>query len=1749
MKMMNKSFKKILSLFLVILTALTTLIIFPIGASASSPPLEVESAYAPVWADCENVLTQADIDDFINNKNYTAPLGAIAPFKRSSSSGSSSGYGQVTGDAKYYWFFPSNADLSYLTLWFDTSNTVKIDGTVIESGDGTNAFASINEGGISTSVTVSITSGSTTTNYNVTAIKSSDVGTVYIDTSSGSIQNITTNKSNYESGTIMVVQPDGTVDYMGELSKMSGRGNGTWTPISTTNRYGGEKNPYNIKLAVSTSLLGMDKAKKWCLLANAGDETLIKNQLTYDFAKYIGVDYQPTCKPVDLYVNQQYYGSYQLSEKVEIKSSRINLSQDAYDNLEIANGTVDSTTGAILPADLTGTTVDTEKQTTIGIGIFKKDITGQTIGAKKYSSSLTSPSDITGGYLYELEISNRWVSENAGFCAYNRQGWVMKNCDYASQDMVNYSYDLLYALGSAVYNNGVVPSTQTTTTCNKLTATTTYGESSVTNPAPATQYQGKSWSDILDADSAVKYYWTQEYFKNMDSSTSSTYFYKDSDSVDSMLYAGPVWDMDNALGINKNGSRWGCSWTSSTGWYTKYTRIYRWRCEDKSTDYSTDAESPLSFYGALANNCTDFWSLAEAYWYNLIEPATDILLGNKTDPNGILLSADEYVDTVKNSGEMNALRFNSSYDADTYKSSISTWFTERNNWIDSQIPKTSISSATVNAIDNQSYTGSEITPNPVVTYNGKTLQKDIDYTLSYDNNINTGDAVITITGCGSYEGTKAVGFKIVKGSVSNLTVTIPNAVYTDTQLKPVVTDEGGSEITSSLTYQWYRNGTAISGATDSTYMTASEDAGAQITLVVTGDELNLTGSAESNICNVAEGAKPQGYSRTIASWDYSYTDDSTALADIDGTYTYLATSGENQSSSTLTASVTTLTKSPLGWSGTKDTYKTDGVSDQVPVMSTSKSNGIAWGEFPYFQTELSTLGYENIKFSGRVGGSNKAPRDWKLQYSLDGVTFTDVSDTVYSLAANKTMELAFDSVSLPEECSNQSKLYIRMTVANDISISGIAIVNQPNGDAAINNVKITGSSIAVVTQLNAPSFVGDTNLFDNEYAYIEDNNGGADIYYSVDGDTAQLYTDGFNPFDTSIAKIGDTVTVSAYAYFNGIQSDAVSQSYTFGGIDINDFIYTDYSKDVTLGAVASTGGVYDESGRMTAYTDGTSQYVPLWNSKNGSFSVSPDDNTYWTESSGFTYCVSTAGYENISFTCQGYTTAQGPKSITLQYSTDGTNFYNVQSNTALTANKTLEDVFVNASLPIACNNLQRLYIRLATTENLTFEGNTLHKNASKGNLYINNVVISGEDDGTYKMPYTNKSTNYFGDSGTVNYVSPDGMPVKYAVIDSSSNIVQSGIVPTTGIQLSTVRGFNANRQEAYTVITQVADDDNSSLVNTATYYYKGDTVVKFNYNGKTKLFEDYVSEDALSVSSTSGANSGTLSMYPNGTDPTVLSYTGTYGVKASYAEDNPFSANKSQRDNANAGSVGYWLIETSTLGYKNLTLNLEQLSSNYGPRDWGVAYSTNGTTFTYVKNSNARAISNDSATSTVETYGNLPLPSACDNKSKLYIKIFINGGECVNGDELELALKGNTGINTIELNGISLYKDITVTATVLENQNAVSGTLPVSSADVYVNGSLTAVTDENGQAVITVIAENDNVITVGGKGITDRSITVLGTDAATQINAPVLIFDINEDGFINAKDYAIINKDSRYDASKQYFANFINVKTFEFSYK
>ena len=78
-----------------------------------------------------------------------------------------------------------------------------------------------------------------------------------------------------------------------------------------------------------------------------------------------------------------------------------------------------------------------------------------------------------------------------------------------------------------------------------------------------------------------------------------------------------------------------------------------------------------------------------------------------------------------------------------------------------------VSKLTVGKIPNQTYTGQEIRPEPVVKYKGAVLNLNQDYTVSYVNNKEVGTATAIIKGSGDYVGTKRVTFKITEIAALN----------------------------------------------------------------------------------------------------------------------------------------------------------------------------------------------------------------------------------------------------------------------------------------------------------------------------------------------------------------------------------------------------------------------------------------------------------------------------------------------------------------------------------------------------------------------------------------------------------------------------------------------------------------------------------------------------------------------------------------------------------------------------------------------------------------------------------------------------------------------------------------------------------------------------------------------------------------------------------------------------------------------
>jgi len=120
--------------------------------------------------------------------------------------------------------------------------------------------------------------------------------------------------------------PEGFASLPETSAGVRGRGNSTWN---------WPKKPYKIKFATKESVLGLESAKKWVLLANYSDYSLMRNYVAFEGSAVLSASLSPFSQlPVNLFFNGEYMGVYSIGEDKDVKKGRIELPKD--------NGTVDT---------------------------------------------------------------------------------------------------------------------------------------------------------------------------------------------------------------------------------------------------------------------------------------------------------------------------------------------------------------------------------------------------------------------------------------------------------------------------------------------------------------------------------------------------------------------------------------------------------------------------------------------------------------------------------------------------------------------------------------------------------------------------------------------------------------------------------------------------------------------------------------------------------------------------------------------------------------------------------------------------------------------------------------------------------------------------------------------------------------------------------------------------------------------------------------------------------------------------------------------------------------------------------------------------------------------------------------------------------------------------------------------------------------------------------------------------------------
>ena len=405
----------------------------------------------------------------------------------------------------------------------------------------------------------------------VTILQGSAIPSLFLEVDEKQLQLVNYNKEKQiTEGRAVYAEADGSVSYDGPIDQLKGRGNNTF-------RY--KKKPYQIKLRDKTSLSGMGKGRTWVLLANWTDVSQLRNRVMLDMAAEIGLKNAVQCVHADVWINGQYQGLYLIAEKIQIGKERIPIT-----NLEKATEKVNPS-----PAD------PGEMET----------VKSKQYPLMRFYPAIQDPEDITGGYIFTIEKYHRLQSTKlAGFRTRGNLSVHIKEPTRPSKAQAEYLFSAVSRMQRALEaSDGKDPET------------------------------GKTVDECLDRTSFAQMFLLEDWCKNYDFTGGSIFMYKDSDTADPKIYAGPAWDFDLSFG----------------------------NMADKGT-------VPQGNWVVSIRNSSNIWWLLDRHeafrktageiWKSSFRPAAAVLLGEaEPKPGSRLKSLEAYREEIAASVSMNYHRW------------------------------------------------------------------------------------------------------------------------------------------------------------------------------------------------------------------------------------------------------------------------------------------------------------------------------------------------------------------------------------------------------------------------------------------------------------------------------------------------------------------------------------------------------------------------------------------------------------------------------------------------------------------------------------------------------------------------------------------------------------------------------------------------------------------------------------------------------------------------------------------------------------------------------------------------------------------------------------------------------------------------------------------------------------------------------------------------------------------------------------
>jgi len=281
------------------------------------------------------------------------------------------------------------------------------------------------------------------------------------------------------SGSVSIFDADGNKLFH-DCMNLRGHGNVSWSR---------DKKSWTMKFDKETSILGMKAGTDYVALANAGDYSQLRNKITLDFAKDLGLAYTPNAEFALFFINDEFQGLYLITERVEVSSERVGVDRAKK-----------SKKGNVIPfvdeaLDLRGFDILNNKQNVLDTGILFR----------------------------EEGVRRRFEEMKCGFSMNDDSRYVeIQYPAVADRKLVETASE---------YMNSVQRAIEAEDGCVEF--------------ADGTRH---SYLELLDVDSYARKYLIEEISKNKDGNGNSSYYYINNLSTDPIVHAGPAWDYDIAYG-------------------------------------------------------------------------------------------------------------------------------------------------------------------------------------------------------------------------------------------------------------------------------------------------------------------------------------------------------------------------------------------------------------------------------------------------------------------------------------------------------------------------------------------------------------------------------------------------------------------------------------------------------------------------------------------------------------------------------------------------------------------------------------------------------------------------------------------------------------------------------------------------------------------------------------------------------------------------------------------------------------------------------------------------------------------------------------------------------------------------------------------------------------------------------------------------------------------------------------------------